>query len=157
MMQVRTRAEFGRVIEVASRIVPWRLPLYSAAADGLIQLVEVTPSAGLPKALDRAARPLVILVGDDGDAPVGPDGWRCLPRLRRMARSAVIHATGGQRGHYQDAVRAAISGGAPLALVETTPEHAEAWVQVFGRRPRLLILPRPDDHHPRITAAQPTH
>ncbi len=155
MMQVRTRAEFGRVIEVASRLVPWRLPLYAAAADGLIQLVEVMPGAGLPKALDRAARPLVILVGDDGETPVGPDGWRCTARLRRMARSAIIHAAGGNRGHYQEAVRAAVSGAAPLALVETTTELAQAWVKVFLRHPAMLIVPPPGDHHPRNTHPQP--
>ncbi|MDA8250611.1 MAG: hypothetical protein M0Z28_15755 [Rhodospirillales bacterium] len=155
MMQVRTRAEFGRVIEVAARIVPWRLPLYAAAADGLIQLVEVTPGAGLPKTLDRAARPLVILVGDDGEMPAGPDGWRCTPRLRRMARSAVIHATGGEPLHYRNAVNAAVSGAAPLALIETIPEHAEAWRAVFGQRPQILILPPRGDHHPRVMPAQP--
>ncbi|ABQ31495.1 hypothetical protein [Acidiphilium cryptum] len=155
MMQIRTKAEFGRVIEVASRLVPWRLPLYAAAADGLIQLVEVMPGAGLPKALDRAARPLVILVGDDGETPVGPDGWRCTARLRRMARSAIVHAAGGQRGHYQEAVRAAVSGAAPLALIETTTEQAQAWRAVFGQRPQILILPPPGDRHPRVTPAQP--
>ncbi len=157
MMQVRTRAEFGRVIEIAARIVPWRLPLYAAAADGLIQLVEVMPGAGLPKALDRAARPLVILVGDDGEMPVGPNGWRCTPRLRRMARSAIVHAAGGNRTHYENAVAAAVTGGAPLALIETTTEHAQAWVKVFLRHPAMLIVPPPGDHHPRVMPAQPTH
>lgn len=152
MMQIRSREEFGRVLQVVARVVPWRMPLYAAAADGLIQLVELTPGAGLPKALDRAARPLVILVGDDGEMPVGPNGWRCTPRLRRMARSAIVHAAGGQRGHYQEAVRAAVSGAAPLALIETTTDHAEAWGQVFSRRPKMLIVPRPGDRHPRATA-----
>ena len=157
MMQVRTRAEFGRVIEVASRLVPWRLPLYAAAADGLIQLVEVTPGAGLPKALDRAARPLVVLVGDDGERPVGPDGWRCTPRLRRMARGAIVHAAGGERAHYAEAVRAALTGAAPLALIETTTEHAQAWVQVFLRRPQMLIVPPHGNNHPRAAPTCPAH
>lgn len=152
MMQIRTREDFGRVLQVVARVVPWRMPLYAAAADGLIQLVELTPQAALPKMLDRSTKPLVILIGDDGEMPAGPHGWRCTPRLRRMARGAIIHAAGGTRDHYQQAVQAAIAGSAPLALIETTTDHAEAWGQVFSRRPKMLIVPRPGDRHPRATA-----
>lgn len=155
MMQIRTREEFGRIIEVAARVVPWRLPLYAAAAEGRIGLVEVMPDAALPKALDRASRPLVILIGDDGETPLGPDGWRCTARLRRMARGAIIHAAGGERSHYAQAVEAAVAGCAPLALIETTTERATAWRSVFGKRPQVIITTRPGDIHPRAASVGP--
>lgn len=156
MIRMNSNEGYARVIELVARVAPWRLPLYSAAMAGQIRLVEMMTDSPLPKALERPGKPIVVLIGDDAETPLGPAGWRCTRRLRRSARCAIVHATGGERKHYSTAVVAAGMAGY-LALIETNSEHADAWRSEFQHLPGMMIICPPGDHHPRYETAMPVH
>lgn len=148
MIRMNSNEGYARVMELVARVAPWRLPLYSAAMTGQIRLLEMMPDSPLPRALERPGKPAVVLIGDDAETPLGPAGWRCTRRLRRSARCAIVHATGGERKHYSTAVMAAGMAGY-LALIETNSEHADAWRSQFQHLPGMIIACPPGDFHPR--------
>ncbi|MDX5930507.1 hypothetical protein [Acidiphilium acidophilum] len=149
MIRMNSHEGYARIIDLVARVAPWRLPLYSAAMTGQVRLVEMMPDSPLPKALERPGKPTVILIGDDAEQPLGPVGWRCVRRLRRTARCAIVHATGGERKHYATAVVAASMAGS-LVLIETNSEHADAWRAQFQHLPGMMIVCPPGQQHPRV-------
>jgi hypothetical protein len=144
---------YARVIALMARVAPWRLPLYGAAMEGRVRLVEMMPDNPLPKGLDNAGKPVIILIGDDTEAPLGPAGWRCVRRLRRVARGALVHATGGQREHYETALAGAAATRF-LVMIETNSENADAWRVEFKHLPGMMIVAPHGQHHPSVKRAE---
>lgn len=127
------------------------LPLLRAAADGRIDFAFILePTAAWPRRIERSKRPAIAVIGadmgEDDDAP--PDVWRCLRHARDWCRFLVLHAAGGEHGHYRRAVEAAERYRRVL-IVECTPRTARAWMDAVGHPPgqSLLIWPR-DGQHP---------
>ena len=86
-----------------------------AVADGsIISLITLTrPTSRWPgEQFEQAARPVVVLVGDD-PAPevgaVGPHGWECAKRIKYWCRAAVVHGAASQPDHYRLAVLKAVA------------------------------------------------
>jgi hypothetical protein len=69
------------------------------------------------------------------------------------ARSAIVHGTGAERWHYQEAIRAAEHTGRCL-FVETDSGHVASWVAALAPRqiPALSIIPPAGVTHPVIPA-----
>ena len=103
--------------------------------------------------LNRAARPTVVLVGDDDYSSTGPRGWCCAANLAEWAAAAVIHASAATAESYAEAAKAARLLGRAV-LVETDTAHADEWAAVFPGRPVLGVLPKGGRPHPVMPARE---
>ena len=54
--------------------------------------------------LATADKPALIVVGDDGEIPVGPEAVPQLARLARWARLVIVHGAGGRVEEYEQFV-----------------------------------------------------
>lgn len=142
--------QLERVAAAAAHAVPHRLPLFRAACDGRIALIE--PQRGsiiAGRVLKSIRRPAILLIGDDDETPSGPNGWACARRARRWASAAIVHAAGGDAAHYRAAVEAAERHQRVL-LVETTSRYQETWASFLPPAlPVAIITTRDGDRHPR--------
>lgn len=136
-----------------------QLPLFRAAADGLLAVVHITDAtATFPRRLaNRTGRPVVVLIGADPDIgkPPPPSEWRCATEAAGWARAAMIHAAGGEPGHYREAARATLAVGR-FMLIETNSTDYAAWLGIV--RPLVagavrLVLPT-DGAHPKPMARE---
>jgi hypothetical protein len=100
-------------------------------------------------ALNKAAGPALVLLGDDDGDTTGPAGWVALPQLTTWARYAVIHGTGGDRPTYQLAISMAQEVGR-LLLVETSSDAVEPWTRALTRAGvrTLCFVPSGGGVHP---------
>lgn len=155
-MYITRPADIERAADFIARANAPQLPLFRAVADRRIALVAVgRPDNAWPAAIiaraTRRGRPAVVLVGDDPAAgfpdALGPLRWKAAARLGRWCNWVMIHAAGGEHGHYSAAVQAAELVGR-VALIETGTQHAAAWSGFLGCRHTLLIAPRDGLPHP---------
>jgi len=132
--KVTTRAGLDRVCSVAASLRAPQLPLFRAAADGFLAVIYITDAAApFPRRLaNRAGRPVALLIGADPD--VGqtppPHEWRCATDAAAWARSAMVHAAGGEAVHYHEAVRTTLAAGR-FVLIETNSANYAAWLKIF--------------------------
>ena len=147
-----------RIYDAAARLsqagYDHAVPLVVAAGEGILDLHCVPPGGRVPlRILDpvRQHRPVLILLGGDGDAPAGPDGFPQAARLLRWSRWTVIHGTGGTRAHYATAAEAARRFGRVL-LVECGSSTLDAWLSlretITPNAPGLILKPLPGHVHP---------
>ncbi len=142
-------------LELATALIAahalYQLPVFRAARDGLIHLVAPGRDATIPKRiLDETRRPVVVLIGDDGHASTGPEGWRCAKRLRYWARGGIVHAAGGEPQCYALAVAGALAL-QRFVLVETDSAHEAAWTHLLRPHMGLLAIRAPArSRHPRV-------
>ena len=142
------RADLERVTAAVAVHAPHALPIYRAARDGLLLLIQPGRSAQIPtKMLGRGERPIFVLIGDDDYQSTGPDGWSCALRVRRWARAGMIHAAAGRVEHYENALAGAFVARWFL-MVETSADQQSSWQNfLYPRMPILNIVPR-DGVHP---------
>lgn len=136
-IEIHTRADAERAINTLQQTgCGYRIPLVQAALDGRVAHLEIQRSGCSGKAkrfIARTAnRPTLILVGDDDGDDTGPNGWPLAQRLMRWSAVIVLHATGGQRWHYESALDAAVSSGTVL-LVECGTATLPAWKEAARR------------------------
>jgi hypothetical protein len=148
------RAQLENITNVIAAHVPYQLPLYRAARDGVIGLIVPERDGIIPKRyLENTHRPIVVQIGDDDYKSTGPDGWACARRLRYWARGAIVHAAAGEEQHYSEAVRGALLTQRFL-MIETNTAHEPAWSQLLSpHMPVLRILSREGLPHPKRLAA----
>ena len=143
---VTRSAELERLCDAAGRLGCPQLPLFRAAADGLLALIIVNnPAAAWPAAVIQrnVNRPTCVLVGGDpghGEPDPAPIEWMCAKRLKSWCRAAVVHGAGGEAARYRNAAFGAVLTGR-LALVETTSARADEWVAFLRCQSTLLIRP----------------
>jgi hypothetical protein len=130
--------------------------LTEPAGENLIDLIFVSdPAERWQKAIERALRPTVVVVGDDPgeslDGNGGPDAWRCANRLRRWTKGVIIHGAGAVPDHYEAVVQCALDV-RRLTLIETTSLHACAWAERMACPRSLLVIPRNGLPHPLVKA-----
>ena len=145
-----TTADVARAIAYAQQYAPHRVPLLRAVGEGLISLCELTRGTTLPThQLERALRPVLVLVGDDDGLDTGPSGWAARPRLAGWARHAFVHATGGDVPSYETAIGLALHR-KRVVLIETGTVHVMAWHFLFARAgvPTLNLVPPNGGAHP---------
>lgn len=148
-MSARQMEWLERMALAAAHAAPHRVPLFRAAADGLVALVMPRRDDALSKPEPNDARPTIVLIGDDDDTPTGPTGWRCAGRVRAWGRFGLVHAAGGKPEHYRDAVLVA-GMHARLLLVETCSTYEAEWIKwLQPAMPGFLIGTKPGDAHPR--------
>jgi hypothetical protein len=103
------------------------------------------------KAFIRATstKPTVTLIGDDGDMPTGPAGWRLAQRAIRWAKTVILHGAGAEIEHYESAVIAAQLMQRVL-IIECASAHLDAWIALVRAAPHrpsaLVIVPRGGVH-----------
>jgi hypothetical protein len=153
-IQITKRDNLERLCDVAGRLGLAQLPLFRAAADGLLVLLRVEdPTVAWPTRLveRNQNRPVCFMVcGDPGaDQPdPTPREWMCAKRLKHWCQTggAIVHGAGGEWSHYRGAVLATILT-RRLAFIETTSRRAGEWAS-FLRCPQTLIIRPTDGPHP---------
>lgn len=134
-----TAAELADAIAHAEQIGAGHLvPVLRMVRTGALEFV-IAPRGGLVpmRRLKAAARPVLVLVGDDDATPSGPADWPQAERLLRWCRFGVVHSAGAERGHYAAAVSGALVHRRAL-LIETTTACEPAWLALIQRvRPCL--------------------
>jgi hypothetical protein len=129
-----------------------QLPLFRAAADGLLTLVRIEGvSAPWPTWLieRNQHRPICFMVGGDpgfGHPDPAPAAWTCARRLRDWCHAAIIHGAAGEADHYRDAAVSTLIL-RRLAFIETTSARAAEW-GAFLRCPRTLVIVPTTGVHP---------
>lgn len=148
LIRISNQEDIQQAYENAARINAPHLPLFSAAAQGIMALAFFQhPEAEFPRSLLKPTnRALLVVVGDDPpmnlqDA-MGPDPWELRKRLRHWApRFAVVHATGANLQQYGEIVTATLIMHR-LLLVETGSEKAMEWAHALeGLCPISVWLP----------------
>jgi hypothetical protein len=121
-----------------------------AVAAGRIALTAVMHRrvAWTPRSL-KSSLPTIVLIGDDHGDSRNPDEWRCSMSAIAWARAAIVHGTGAQAWHYQEAIRGAELTGRCL-FIETDSDHVASWVAALAPRqiPVLSIIPPGGATHP---------
>ena len=151
---ITRRTDLERTCDVAGRLGLAQLPLFRAAADGLIALlcVEDATATWPAKLIERElkrCRPTCFLIGGDpgvGHPDPAPAEWSCARRLKYWCNSAIVHGAGGEADHYRAAVLTTIAC-QRLALIETTSARASEWAGFLGC-PRTLLITPPGGVHP---------
>ena len=122
-------------------------PPFAAVAEGLG--LAIAAQTAEPFRLPEN-RPVVLVVGDDLDTSLGPDGFH-KPSLRRVLRRAagVAVMAGAPRPEpYALAAEAALTFGATMVLIECreiTEGDWNAFVATAAPRvPRLIVTPFPE-------------
>jgi hypothetical protein len=121
-----------------------------AVAAGRIALTAVMHCrvAWTPRSL-KSSLPTIVLIGDDHGDSRNPDEWRCSKSAIAWARAAIVHGTGAQAWHYQEAIRVAELTGRCL-FIETDSDHVASWASALAPRqiPGLSIIPPTGQRHP---------
>ena len=154
--ECKTQAQMAKaVVRLQQAGACYHIPLVRAAGAGALRFAIVAPGGRLRLDLldmQRDRRPLAVILGDDGLAPTGPDGFPQARRLMRWAASIVIHAAAGQPEQYA-AVAVATTICRRLVLVECSTAHQADWMalrqNVAPGKPGLLIkVPDGQPPHP---------
>lgn len=125
-----------------------RAELLRAVRRGSICTIEPRRDAIVSmRILKTAARPALVLVGDDDYATTGPDGWATLPNLLKWARGAMVHGTGATIESYQTAIGMTLVH-RHFVLVETSSARVQEWGERFISRriPVVGLLPTNGAH-----------
>lgn len=129
----------------------WRVPIFRAAYQGIINLSVAHGGARFPSRLMKLTMPTLAILADDLPTATGPDAWPQARRLLRWASGVVLHATGAQP---RDAILAVEMTLAlrRVVMVEMEYRHHASWLALAEREvPRLRvmnIIPPPGGQHP---------
>jgi hypothetical protein len=137
----------------------FRIPLIGTAMTGQIALTAAANGDPVQAPFLKQVRPTAILLLDDHPQSTGPKRWKQIRRLLRWSNSVMLHATGGQRQHYEMAVGFTILT-KRLLLVEMRHEHHAEWhalaMEYAPRTTVFSILPTPGQTHPREVVPEGT-
>jgi len=132
----------------------WHVPLFRAAAAGILRLCMVPPGTRVPLSIldpTRHHRPLVVVLCGDGAAPAGPGDFPQSRRLLGWANFIVLHGSGGLAWHYQLAAEAALAMGR-VVIAESTAAHLDEWFSLkratAPRTPGIGWRVPPGGQHP---------
>lgn len=142
------KTDLEKVTAAVAVHAPHALPVYRAARDGLIIMIQPGRGVQVPsKLLDQRSRPVLVLISDDDYESSGPKGWTCALRVGRWAKGGIIHAAAGEAEHYELALAGTLLA-ARFVLVETSASQQAEWQALFSpKMPILNIVPR-DGVHP---------
>ena len=153
-LELTKAADMERLCDVAGRLGLLQLPLFRAAADGLLALVRVEdPAVAWPsRMIERNQhRPVCFMIGGDpghGHPDPAPMEWACAKRLKYWCQTggAIVHGAAGEADHYREAAAATLLL-RRLAFIETTSARAAEW-DAFLRCPRTLLILSERGPHP---------
>jgi len=136
------------------------IPLYRAAAEGLIRVVQhgrgtrlVCPTAC---STTRAAPARRSSSGTTTTKPPGPAGGPQAAALLRWARVVILHGASAEPVHYGMAAAGALARRRAL-MVETDAAHLDAWIELTKKAARpethvSVVAMAPGLVHPRRSA-----
>lgn len=117
----------------------FRNELYRPLLADEFRLFELMPGGRLPTAILRSRKGrVVVCVGDDSGKSAGPRDFDQARALLRWADRLMVHAAGGDAGHYRMVADAAAQD-LRVVLIETTTAAEAAWMALV-RRERLRRL-----------------
>ena len=105
----------------------YRTPIYEAALRNDIDLAETTPGGEIAFQVMTPNRPILAVMGDDGNTPVGPEGFLQTAELLRWAGVVMLYTRPGQERVYREAVELAVRHRRCL-LIEANTLQRRAWV-----------------------------
>lgn len=135
-----TTARLDVAMETAA---PHLYPVLLAVRDHRVGMLFVGQDAGAFSIPTKHARPAVVLIGDDMEQSVGPEGFH-MPSIRRMIRacSAFAVVSSVPTPEIYAAGTAVAVGGKNVATIETRLAHEFQWVALIQKlapgRPILL-------------------
>ena len=148
---INKRTELIKLTAFVAANAPYQLPVWRAARDGLINLIQPQRGAQIPqKMLERTGRPIIILIGDDDDVSTGPAAWACALRVRRWALTGMIHAAAGEPQHYENVLMGALLTRRFL-LIETSMVHHAAWKEFLNVKIATQSVISRTGVHPTVT------
>lgn len=138
MLTPATRASLTRAIEGGA---PHLRPLFTAVRDHGC-LFGIAPQGHDPirPPLDR---PTILIVGDDMDCALGPEGFSLEDLTDYVGRcsAAAIVSSAAVESTYASAATAAVVLRQHVVIVETRLEHERAWIDfVRVARPGIVML-----------------
>lgn len=116
LLMVQSLAGFG-----------FRAPIYQAALRQEMDLAETGPAGEVALDAFSHTRPVLVVLGDDGPAPTGPEGFAQAAGLLRWTRAAILYSAGGEERFYQEAVDLTRQHGR-CVLIETDAAQRKAWM-----------------------------
>lgn len=133
-LHIADRDRMAAIVAAVAQYAPHQVPIYRAAYQGLIGVVQPNRDGIISCARFRhmGGRPWLILLGDDDGVCTGPDGWACAKRVLGWARQVIIH---GAAGHAEDYawLPPATMVVRRLVLIECASRDIEAWHAAAGR------------------------
>ncbi len=138
-----TRERISEIIGKNMR-APHLNPVFEAVRDfGVSVLIAPQCRDSLDEALDEARDASIVIIGDDTDRALGPDGFH-KPSMRRLLQrateTAVISSAPPEHVYAAMSTLAAL-GRRFVVIVETRPEQEIAWVEfIQAANPNLPIL-----------------
>jgi hypothetical protein len=149
--EIRVPDEIDRLIALAANMnLIGRVELLRAIRAGVLNMVELDREGKLPvRAMEKSARPVLLLIGDDDYAATGPTGWTATRRLLYWAKAGVVHATAADAASYQMAIRMTLAH-RRCVLIETDTAHAAEWsTALVAHRIRCIeLMPGDGGAHP---------
>ncbi len=128
--------------QIAQAVAAGRLgeaELWRAVAAGAAT-ISLTDNPAAPHTMGSTSMPTVLLIDDR--VGLGPDGWRATASV--IANTAHGFVTTCDDSLICKAVLLAAWKFGPAGLVETTPQHAEAWAAAFQAAGKHVIISAPD-------------
>lgn len=135
-----TRENLNRAIEHTE---PHLRPVLEAVRDFRVGMLFVRQSAEAFRLPHDPGRPAIVMIGDDFDRAVGPDGFH-LPSIRRAIRAcsafAVVSSAPTVDVYATIATTAAVTRRNTM-LIETRPDQEIPWVALIQKlAPRCPIV-----------------
>jgi hypothetical protein len=135
----RTRAQLDQFLDASP---PHLRPIIETVRDHGVAMLFVGQSPDSFRIPDHPKQPAIVLIGDDMDRAIGPDGFH-MPSVRRAIRAcsafAVVSSAPQTDVYSAIAATAAITRHSTM-LIETRPEQELAWVGLIQKlAPRRFI------------------
>lgn len=138
-----TTAQINVGLEAVRVSAPHLVPIMLAVRDHRVGMLSVPQGAEAFAFPPDKRRKAVVLIGDDMETSIGPDGFH-LPSIRRLIRACGAFAvvSGAATPDVYGALATAAVLGRHALIVETRLEHEFQWVQLIQklapRRPLIL-------------------
>lgn len=140
---IHASATTARLDAALDAAAPHLRPVLLAVRDHRVGMLFVDQDAGAFSIPTKAARPALVLIGDDLECSVGPEGFH-MPSIRRMIRacSAFTVVSSEPTAEIYAVGTAPAVGGKNVAIIETRLAHEFQWVALIQKlapgRPILL-------------------
>jgi hypothetical protein len=154
VMRFTDRGSLERLCDASGRLGVIQLPLFRAAADGLLCVFRIEhPETAWPgKTIERSPqKPVCFMIGADPGLeypdPPPPPEWACARRLKYWCAqgAAVVHGAGGTLDDYRQAAHLTMMMGR-VAFIETTSARADEWASFLSARKMIIIRPSAGQH-----------
>lgn len=126
-----TRERLTEIIG-ANALAPHMNPVFAAIRDfGVGVLIVPQSRDSLDPALDEASEAAIVIIGDDTNKALGPDGFdkRSMRRLFRSAKGVAVIGSAPPEHVYAEVSLMAALMRCLVVIVETRPEQEIAWVE----------------------------